>query len=192
VRALTIVALVAAFALVDVCLQPPIVRGQSLAEIAAREKERRKGKTDKVITEADLKKAGRADAPPAATEEATATGDSQPQAPAAASGQKGEKTDEEKRADRVKDWGERRQKAQEDVARLTARIAELQAATGDQRLLQTGPNRVRAMGQLEEARQELQELQQRMEDMEEERRREGFSAVGESESPANPAANPTE
>jgi hypothetical protein len=191
VRALTIVALVAAFALADLCLQPPVVRGQSLAEIAAREKERRKGKTEKVITETDLKKAGRPEPPPA--DAAAASGEGQTQEPAApsASAQKGEKTDEEKRTDREKDWGERRAKAQEEVSRLTARIAELQAATGDQRLLQTGPNRVRAMGQLEEARQELQQAQQRIEALEEERRREGFAESDSSAEAGSPAA-PTE
>jgi hypothetical protein len=177
-RALTILALVAAFTVVDWCLQPAPVLGQSLAEIAAREKERRKGKTEKVITEDELKRAGRPEPPPA---DATATtGEGQAQGPAAATGaQKGEKTDEELRAEREKDWNDRHKKAQDEVSRLTARIAELQTTTGDLRVLQTGPHRVQAMAELEAARQELQQAQQRLEDMEEERRREGFTPPAE-------------
>lgn len=175
-RVLTILALVAGFTLVDWCFQPAPVLGQSLAEIAAREKERRKGKTEKVITEEELKRGRR---PEAAPDDATTTttGEGQAQSQDTATGQKAEKTDEELRAERAKDWSDRHKKAQEDVTRLGARIAELQSAVGDMRTLQTGPNRARALGQLEEARQELQLAQQRLEDMEEERRREGFTPV---------------
>jgi len=157
-------------------LLPRPAVGQSLGEVAAREKERRKGKTDHVITDEDLRKAhSRAtdDSEAATTSDSAAKPDSTPKADSATSGKK-EKTEEELRADRQKAWQERRNKADEDVKRLSKEIEDLQRTAGNRRTYQYDPNRAQALDRLEAAKTELQAAQQRLDDLEDERRREGF------------------
>jgi hypothetical protein len=82
---------------------PRASSAQSLAEIAAKEKERRKGKAGKVITEDDLRSASQgvpSGEPETSTDaDATAEEGASP-APGAAQGAKPEKTDDEKKAEK--------------------------------------------------------------------------------------------
>jgi hypothetical protein len=78
---------------------------QSLAEAAAKEKERRKGGNDKVITESDLRKAGAGDQsfesdPPADGSAAPAAADGTAAPAGAKDAAKPEKSDADKRAER--------------------------------------------------------------------------------------------
>src|SRR5262245_11148457 len=118
------VAFVAAVAL----LGADLVQGaETLAEAAARERERRKGKTGKVMTEVDLGRAGggtlsTTDEPASTTTTTTTTGG----APSAEGGEgkdkkEKEKTDEELRTDAETDWRKRMTAAQ---AERTAAPAE--------------------------------------------------------------------
>jgi hypothetical protein len=156
-------------------LLPRPAIGQSLGEVAAREKERRKGKPDHVITEDDLHK-GRSRAADDGDTSAAADTSAKPEATAkgdAATGKK-EKSEEEVRAEKQKAWQDRRSKADDDVQRLTKEIDDLQRTAGNRRTYQFDPNRAQALDRLELAKKELQAAQQRLEDLEDERRREGF------------------
>ena len=147
------------------------VQSQSLGELAAKEKERRKGDTTRVVTEEDLAKqrGGRADV---RAEGATAPSDSSPAPKAGAS--PAEKTDDEKRADARKDWEQRRQQAQTEVDQLTKQVDDLQRSLGDLRYSQLGPGRARNAEQLQQAQDKLASARQRLDDLDEERRRNGY------------------
>jgi hypothetical protein len=161
----------------ELCLIPRPVAAQSLAEVAAREKARRTGKVDRVITEEDLQRARR-EAPPEeaapATETASATEGTTTKKDTGASAGKHEKTEEEQREDRRKDWQARADKAQQDVTRLTQEVDDLQQRAGDMRLYQLGPNHAKMLERLETAKQELAAAQARVEALEDERRQQGY------------------
>jgi hypothetical protein len=172
VRALPFAVLAATLALADLCLIGAPARAESLAEIAAKEKARRKGTTETVITDDDLRNEARRRARAGDVDQAATTTEGTTEGTQKAAG---EKTDEEQRDDRAKGWRERNQKAQEEVARLNDQIAKMQAELADMRVYQYGPNRAARLKQLEEAQAQLQIAQQRVDDLEEERRREGYA-----------------
>jgi hypothetical protein len=164
------VALVAA-----VLLLPTATRAQSLAEAAAKEKERRKAKVGHTFTEEDLRRAG-ATRP---RESAAAVPDAAP--PEAAGGAKEgkegapkAKTPDEIRADQEKAWHERLAKANEDVTRLSGQIDTIQRGLNDLSQPLYGPARTTQLGRLEEAKSQLAAAQQSIADLQEEGRRSSY------------------
>jgi hypothetical protein len=144
------------------------VHSQSLGELAAKEKERRKGDTTRVVTEEDLAKRSRA----GRTNTSATPSESPSTATPAAS--PGGKTDDEKRAEARKAWEQRRQQTEAEIEQLTKQIADLQQSLGDTSVSQFGPGRARAAEQLQQAQDKLTAARQRLEDFDEERRRQGF------------------
>jgi hypothetical protein len=145
----------------------------SLADAAAKEKERRKGqKAPKVITEGDLLDAkGRS---------LSATEDNSQPAPAAgapagkadgktADGKKAPvpKTDEEIRADKQKDWHTRHDAAAAEVNRLSQVVSDLQASVG-----QYSSDVLK--NHLADAQKALEAAQAKAAQLEDERRYSGF------------------
>ena len=159
------------FLLLDLGVGPVVVRGEDLVAAAAREKERRAGKSGRVITEDDLAKAHQT-TPPADESAAGATSEASGSAATSATPQG--KSEEEIRAERAKAWRDRRDKLAENVAQLEERIAELRQATGDRRVYQYGANRARQIESLRQAEEQLALAQQQLADLDEEGRREGF------------------
>jgi hypothetical protein len=159
------------FLLLDLGLGPAALRGQDLAAAAAKEKERRAGKSGRVITEEDLAKARRgAPAAESGDESASTEGSSATASSSTAAG----KSDSDQRAEREKAWRDRRDQAEKQVTDLTERIQQLEQATGDRRVYQYGPNRARQLQELQEARDQLALAQQKLADIDEEGRQEGF------------------
>lgn len=161
----SVVALVAA-ALVAL---PAVSGAQSLAEIAAREKERRKNqKPAKVYTENDVRRGagglGEAgSAPPAAETGAKAEG-------SVAAPAKPEKSDEEKRTEQQKAWRERLQKTNEEITRLSAEVDRLQAAADGNRNFFSA-TRTNLMSQLDQTKAQLAQAKQTLSELEDEGRR---------------------
>ena len=120
------------------------VEAQSLADAAAREKEKRKAqKPSKVFTEDDLRRAGSSGRASVITGEAAgdATGDASAEAVPPAEGTEGappseetgstkkpEKTSAEVRAEKQKDWRARLDKVQGELAAATAEVSRIQTA----------------------------------------------------------------
>ena len=155
---------------------------QSLGEAAAREKARRDkeardGKAKRparLITDYELRGGGSAGtvSQPAADDAAAAAN-----APATgAAGQAAkpagtEKTEDELRAERLADWRQRLQEAQADVARLRARVDQVQTSLNDMSGPIYGPNRGVMASQLEQAKTSLVAAEQKVAALEEEGRR---------------------
>jgi hypothetical protein len=174
VRAIGTAVLATTLALLGLSLTPRPASGESLAEIAARERARRKGSTEGVIGDDALRNAARRRAATGEAgqgQEGAASTTSSTQGQAASAG----KSEEDLRAERAKEWRERNTKATEEVSRLEDEIAKIQAALGDMRAYQYGPNRAEQVRRLEEAQAALKAAQERVEELEEERRREGFA-----------------
>jgi hypothetical protein len=156
---------------------PGVASAQSLAEAAAKEKERRKTRTGKVFTEEDARRAGAsrprdvtiidgAAAPDAAAKEGT------PKEGAAKEG--AEKPKEETRADQEKAWRDRLTKANADVAKLTTQADGIQRSLNDLTQNVYGSTRTAQMARLEETKKQLATAQQSVEAITEEGRRSGF------------------
>jgi hypothetical protein len=170
-----IVAAVAWAAVPAVADAPP-----SLGEVAAKEKEKKKGK---VYTEDDLRnpKRGGSYSQPAATGDssapapgaATATGDKKPDgtaSPAAGATPK-PKTEDELKAEAETAWREKLTQAQADVATWTAETARLQAALSDSSLPPYGPARASRADALANAQRQLAAATSSVETLTEEGRR---------------------
>jgi hypothetical protein len=149
---------------------------QSLVELAAKEKERRKSSPDaKTYTEEDLRRAGRR----AGSSPATASAEPQAQTPAnaaqAAGSQTPEKTEEEIRAEEQEAWRKKLQEANEEAAALRERIDMLQTSLNDlsQNLYSAG--RLNKMKRLEKAKQDLAQVEQRIQQLEAEGVQKRFS-----------------
>ena len=173
-----LVALVVAGTLA-VWLAPRVASAQSLAEIAAKEKERRKGTGGKVITEADLHGAGRgasvSESEPAGDAEAPAEGATGSEA--AAPGDKAapkEKTEEEKRADRQaalqKEIDDERAHIEEIKKDMALRQAELNDLTN----YTFGGRRADLAKYVEDAQQAIVTHEGQIENLMEQARREGI------------------
>jgi hypothetical protein len=169
-------------------LIPATSSAQSLADAAAKEKERRKGMTrGKTYTEDDLRRAG---ADPRAVAAASADSASTASAPAegadasADKGEKGEtagaakgqkpKTDDEVRAEREKDWHDRMAKANAEVDRLKADIAVLETTLGDLSQNLYSSTRSAQMGRLEDDKKQLAAAEQKVAELQEEGRRNSY------------------
>jgi hypothetical protein len=148
---------------------------QSLAEAAAKEKERRKTvKPTKTITEAELHGGTAASVPaaPAAETDAKAA-DAKPtdgSSPKPGASPK-EKTEEEIRADQIKNWKAKVDQTQAEIDRIQADIDKTQAALGDLSGPVYGGTRAAQMSRLETAQKSLAAAKQMMEDLQEEGRR---------------------
>jgi hypothetical protein len=161
-----------------VALSAAIAWPQSLAEVAAREKERQEkvkkktGGAAHVITEDDLRGrgAGTYSQPGAST---TAPPSARP-SPGASPGAEKPKTDDEIRAEQEKAWRERFQQAQDEVTRLSGIVDGLQRDLGDPSMGVYGAGRAKTLNRMDEAQKALAAAKQRVEDLQEEGRRNRF------------------
>lgn len=152
---------------------------QSLAEAAAKERERRKGKTTKVVTEAELRSSGRQTAtPPELVGEEGAPAGSASPAPGAKPAGEGEappKTDEELRAEKKTDL-EKRLKMQNDIIAATRKMMdEVQLELNDTGNLTFGGRREALMKIMDEHKQEIAQAEAAIEQIREEARRAGIA-----------------
>jgi hypothetical protein len=158
-----------------VALAAAIAWPQSLAEIAAREKERQEkvkrktGGAAHVITEDDLRGrgAGTYSQPGAGT---TATPSASP-SPGASPGAEKPKTEEEIRAEQEKAWRDRLEHFQTEVTRLTGVVDSLQRDLGDLTGPLYGGSRTNLMTRLDAAQKSLAEARLQVEALQEEGRR---------------------
>lgn len=151
-----------------------VAEAQSMAELAAKEKEKRKTqKTGKVYDEYELKKSGQgipAYVPASAT---TPTAAASPAATASATtgAKEKEKTPDELQAEAAKAWREKLQKATEEVQRLTQLSDSLQKSLGDMSGNMYGAQRTNLLNALEKTKADLGAAQKQVEDLQEEGRR---------------------
>jgi hypothetical protein len=147
---------------------------QSLAELAAREKERRaKAKAGKTYTESDLGRGSSAAVP---------VSDTTPEATVPTSGAeatktepaKKEKTEDELRAEREAAWRERVGKANAEITRLQDRADALQRALNDLTQNLYGSTRQAQANELEQVQTQLTAARKGLEDLQEEGRRNGY------------------
>ena len=167
-----IVAAVAWAAVPAVADAPP-----SLGEVAAKEKEKKKGK---VYTEDDLRnpKRGGSYSQPAAVGDssapapgtAAAAGDKKPAGTASPAAEK-PKTEDELRAEAETAWREKLTQAQADVATWTSEASRLQAALSDSSLPPYGPARASRADALANAQRQLAAANSAVETLQEEGRR---------------------
>lgn len=150
--------------------------GQSLAEAAAKERERRKTAKGKTYTEADLGKTvgGNYNAP-------QASGSSEPAAPAAsgaaapaAGAAATVKGPDEVRAEQEKAWRQRVQQVQGDIAKTQQQIDTLQRVLNDMSANLYGASRTQQLAQMDQAQKQLVTSRQQLTDLEEEGRRNGW------------------
>jgi hypothetical protein len=161
---------------------------RSLAEVAAKEKGKKKGK---VLTEDDLRTAGRGGtvSRPAADGASSGTGtgtaavgekkpDGTPASPGAAAspGAPAEKpkTEEELRAEDEKAWRDKLTQAQADVNTWTAEVSRIQALVNDNTGPAYGPGRAARVDALENAKRQLAAANTAVETIQEEGRRKRF------------------
>lgn len=153
----------------------------SLAELAKREKKRRKATAGatRTITEAELKKPSTGtfsapEGPAAGSEAATGTAPAAGTAPGAAPGASPEKTEDELRTERQDKWRQDLQKARDDLAKAQDQVAKLEAALGDTSQNVYSASRANRVAALEQARAQLTAAQARVEDLETTGRQYGY------------------
>jgi len=158
-----------------VALAAAVAWPQSLAEVAAREKERQEkvkkktGGAAKVITEDDLRGrgAGTYSQPGAGS---AATPSAKP-SPGASPGAEKAKTEDEIRADQEKAWRDRLEHFQAEVTRLTGVVESLQRDLNDLTGPLYGGSRTSLMNRLDAAQKSLAEARQQVEATQDEGRR---------------------
>lgn len=160
-------------------LLPMTCGAQSLAEAAAKEKERRKGKSARTLTEDDLRRAGASRQREGATTTtdgtvAPAAEGAAPDAKAAKDGAPKAKTADEVRADQEKAWRDRLTKANDDVTKLGGQVDTMQRALNDASQNLYGPGRASQVARLEDAQKQLAAAQKTVADLQEEGRRSSF------------------
>ena len=147
----------------------------SLGELAAHERERRKGLTARLYTNEDLLRVSLQRGTftsiqpldPAPFQVAAGTPPVQP-------AEGGAKSEDEVRAEREKAWRERLQQANDDVTRLSADVERLQYGLNDLSQNLYGAGRRAQIARLEEAKGQLVAARQAVESIEEEGRRSSF------------------
>ncbi len=161
-------------------LAPAGLLAQSpLAEAAEKEKERRKtAAAAKSFTDEDLRHAGQKGTYSEPASDATGTNASPDQAskdkaPNAPGTKPKEKTEDEIRADKSKDWHKRLDKARADVESLTKAVAEMEALVADP-YASNSPARARLIAEKEQKQKELAAANQSRATIEDEGRRNGF------------------
>lgn len=158
-------------------LFPTCSGAQSLAEVAAKEKERRKAKTGRTFTEEDLRRAGASrppEAPSAPAAGGTAVAGEAGAPKEAKDGAPKPKTEDEVRAEQEKAWRDRLAKANEDVTRLNGQIEVMQRGLNDVSQNLYGPARTAQANRLDDARGQLAAAQKSVADLQEEGRRAGY------------------
>ncbi|SRR5260370_40120868 len=173
-RVLHAATLVAAAAL----MTGPVASAQSLGEAAAKEKAKRKGKSEpsKVFTEDDLRSAGGvANVPAAVDAPATADGQAKP----AEGGEKGgkakkEKTPDEIQAEQNAAWRKKVDHAQSEVNRIRQIVNDMQSDLNDTSGGVYTPRRANLQTRLDEAQKNLATAEQMLADAQEEGRRNGY------------------
>jgi hypothetical protein len=158
---------------------PSFAAAQSLAEAAAKEREKRKGqKAGKVITEDELRRAGHgpgnANVSMSAPDPAASPATGQAAAGAPQAGTAKPKTDDEIRAEQEQAWRDKLKKAQEEVQRLTQLTAALQNNLNDITGNVYGSQRTSLLNQLEQAKAQLATAQGQVTALEDEGRRSRF------------------
>jgi poly-gamma-glutamate capsule biosynthesis protein CapA/YwtB (metallophosphatase superfamily) len=169
-------------ALVAVLALPSFAAAQSMAELAAREREKRKTQkpTTKVLTEEDLRRgsAGRGTVntgmPEPATAATAAPGAGTATAAAAAPGTQKPKTEEELRAEQEQAWRERLKKAQAEVQRVSQALDAVNRSLADMTGNLYGAQRTTLLGEADKLKIEQQVVQQQLTAVEEEGRRSRF------------------
>ncbi len=173
-RVLHAATLVAAAAI----LTGPVASAQSLGEAAAREKAKRKGKTEpaKVFTDDDLRSAGGVANVPAAVD-APASADGQAKAEGEKAGQakkEKEKTPDELQAEQQAAWRKKVDHIQSEVNRIRQMVTAIQADLNDTSGGVYTPRRATLQTRLEEAQKNLAAGEQMLADLQEEGRRNGY------------------
>lgn len=159
---------------VAVLLLPGLCGAQSLGELAAKERERKKGqKTGKVFTEEDLNKAGQGGAANVQTSAPVAATSASPEAPApaGAAAPNKPKTEDELRAEQEQAWREKLKQAQEERQRLIEAQGKIQANLNDLTGNIYGAQRTTLLTLLDKTKAELQATDQQIEALQEEGRR---------------------
>ncbi len=172
-RVLHAATLVAAAAI----LTGPVASAQSLGEAAAREKAKKKGKTEpaKVFTDDDLRSAGGIANVPAAVD-APADGQAKP-AEAEKAGQakkEKEKTPDEIQAEAQAAWRKNLDHIQSEVDRIRQMVAAIQADLNDTSGGVYTPRRATLQTRLDEAQKNLATGEQTLANLQEEGRRNGY------------------
>jgi DNA repair exonuclease SbcCD ATPase subunit len=159
---------------------PALASSQSLGEVAEREKARREkareGKArPKVITENELRGGTNSGtlSQPQATDTTTSPSTGATPAPGAAGAKpaEAEKTEEELATERQQEWRQRVQDAQAEVARLRARVDQLQSSLNDLTGNLYGGTRTSLLNQIDQAKSQLTAAEQKVVSLEEEGRR---------------------
>lgn len=156
----------------------PVASAQSLGEAAAKERAKRKGKSEpkKVFTEDDLRSAGGvANIPAAVDTPATADGQAKP----AEGGEKGrqakkEKTPDEIQAEQQAAWRKRVDHAQSEIDRIRQIVNDMQSDLNDTSGGVYTPRRANLQTRLTEAKTNLATAEQMLADAQEEGRRNGY------------------
>ncbi len=157
-------------------LVPMTSRAQSLTEAAAKEKERRKGKSARTLTEDDLRRAGATRQREGVSADGTAATAAEGAAPDAKGAKDGAKpkTADEVRADQEKAWRDRLTKATDDVSKLSGQVDTMQRALNDTSQNLYGSGRATQVSRLEDAKKQLAAAQQSVLDLQEEGRRSSY------------------
>jgi hypothetical protein len=168
-RTASTLALVASLAL------PSFAGAQSMAELAAREREKRKAQkpAGKVITDDDLRRgsSGRGTVNTGMAEPASPAAGT---APAATPAGEKPKTEEELRAEQEQAWRERLKKAQSEVQRVTQALEAVNRNLADMTGNLYGAQRTTLLGEADKLKIEQQVVQQQLAAVEEEGRRSRF------------------
>jgi len=159
-----------------VALAAAVAWPQSLAEIAAREKERQEkvkkktGGAAHVITEDDLRGRGAG----TYSQPGAGAAPSASPSPGASPGAQKPKTEDEIRAEQEKAWRERLEHFQSEVTRLTGVVASIQSDLGDLTGPLYGGSRTALINRLDTAQKSLADARRQVEDLQEEGRRNRF------------------
>ncbi len=165
-----------------VILTGSVAAAQGLADAAAREREKRKGKphsSAKVITEEELRKAGGNVASPAATDTGASTTGATPGQDANAGAKPAGKATDEKSPEQIKAeqtaaWRQKLDLARKQVGVYQDLIKALQSDLNDMSGGVYTPRRASAQTNLEKTQRELLAAQQTVADLEAEGQRNGY------------------
>ena len=163
-----------AWVMASLFLVPTFVLAQSLGDVAAKEKEKKKSqKPAKVYTEDDLKRAGNGDGSNF-TVDAPASGDAAQKGDAPKTdAKKPEKSDDDIKAEKQTAWHKDLDKAQAQIATDQKLVDTIQAALSASTSYYD-PSRAQAMNDLETAKTKLAADQQALADLQEQGRRRGY------------------
>jgi hypothetical protein len=173
-----------------VLLLPAVGSAQSLGEVAAKERDKKKGKTTKPYTESDLRRTGgpgtlsMTTGPDGATEEVPAADGQAPPAvdgQAAAPGAEGQaarpanqKSEEQLKAEAQDAWRKKLEKARADAETLREQVNKIQFDLNDSSLSFYGTRRNTMMTLLEQNKQKLAAKEQEITQLEDEGRRNNY------------------